>query len=176
MLLMVPLTVTGCFRLGGEGSALRDSVVKATEAECSSRIEFGVGRFTLGLARVPLAFVDLPEEARSVVSAVKGAQVGVYEIRRTGRNPGHGAVLSAADKAMARKGWERVVGVLDGKELVAVYTPKEAPSQRNLELCLMVFQEREMVVVQVRGNPEPLLDLALRKAKEAGGDHVRLEL
>jgi hypothetical protein len=33
-------------------------------------------------------------------------------------------MLAAADSAMTARGWERVVGVMDGKDLVAVYLPE----------------------------------------------------
>ena len=35
-------------------------------------------------------------------------------------------MLVAADSAMTARGWERVVGVMDGRDLVAVYLPEKS--------------------------------------------------
>jgi hypothetical protein len=77
--------------------------------------------------------------------------------------PERAAMLAAADSAMTARGWERVVGVMDGKELVAIYLPGEKVSVHRLQCCVLVFDGKEMVLVSVRGNPEPLLIYALKQ-------------
>lgn len=69
-------------------------------------------------------------------------------------------MLAAADSAMTARGWERAVGVADGRNLVTVYFPKKISVQR-LKCCVMVFDGKELVLVSAQGNPEPLLEYAL---------------
>ena len=68
-------------------------------------------------------------------------------------------MLGAADSAMNRRGWDRVVGVLDGEDMVAVYVSSKTTSCRLLECCVVVFDGEQMVVASARGNLEPLLKL-----------------
>lgn len=70
-------------------------------------------------------------------------------------------MLAIADSVMTARGWERVVGVMDGKNLVAVYLPGKNISVYHLKCCVMVFDGKEMVLVSAQGNPEPLLNYAL---------------
>jgi len=73
-------------------------------------------------------------------------------------------MLTAADSAMTIRGWERVVGVMDGHNLVAVYLPGKNISVHRLKCCALVFDGKEMVLVSVQSNPEPLLRYAFDQA------------
>ncbi len=141
-----------------DSRVVRQALLKAGDAEWTPTIELGVGGGVLGLARRGLGFADLPPEARAVVNAVRGADVGIYRLTKGGRN--RVALLEATDRGMSDRGWERVVGVISGSELVAAYLPRDLKSGRDLRLCVMVLDGEEMVVVGARGNLEPLLKLA----------------
>src|SRR6266536_1470060 len=92
----VSVGLTGCFRVGNDVGALRDSVMKAAHAEREQRIEIGVGPLTLNLARAGLAFVDLEPEARTALQVVRSAEVGVYKLRSESQQLNLAAMLSAA--------------------------------------------------------------------------------
>jgi len=161
---LLSLGLTGCFRVSSDAQTLRDSVMKSAGAEWEEKIEFGVGAFTLSLARAGLAFVNLDPEARTVLDAVRGAEIGVYEWHGRRKTLDRSAALSAADRAMGDHGWDRVVGVMDGGEFVAVYVPRKAASARNLKVCVVVLNGREMVVASARSNLEPLMEIAFSHA------------
>jgi len=155
---VIMLAMKSYASMGGDARAVRNTVLKASAAEWSPTIELGVGGGTLGLARLGLAFVGLPKEARAVVNAVRGAEVGVYRLARGSVD--RAGLLNTTDQGMSERGWERVVGVLSGRELVAVYLPSDLRSGRDVRLCVMVLDGEELVVVAARGNLEPLLKLA----------------
>jgi hypothetical protein len=157
---LLSIGLTGCFRVSTDVGALRDSVTKAAQAEREERIEIGVGPLTLNLARAGLAFVDLEPEARTALHAVRSAEVGVYKLRGERRQLNHAAMLSAADKTMAGRGWDRVVGVINRHELVAIYVPGNARSSRNMKVCLVTVNDRELIVASARSNLEPVIELA----------------
>jgi hypothetical protein len=137
--------------------------MKSAGAEWDAQIEIGVGAFTLGAARAGLAWVDLEPEARTALHAVRSADVGVYK-RHGARAPlKPGAIFSAADKAMGSRGWERIVGVSNQRELVAIYVPSKAASARNVKFCLVTVTGEELVVASARSNLEPVLELALNR-------------
>jgi hypothetical protein len=137
---------------------LRQTVLQASGVEWTPNIELGVGGGLLGLARAGLSFVDLPSEARAVLGAVRGAEVGVYRLR--GGRPDRAGWLEAADRGMAEKGWERIVGVISGQECVAAYLPRDLREGRDVRLCVMVMEGEQLVLVAARGNLDPLFELA----------------
>ena len=161
---LATIGLTGCFKVSSDLGALRDSVMKSAPVKWEEQIEIGVGPLTLNLARAGLCFVDLDPEARAALNAVRGAEVGVYKLRGGHQPLGHAALLAAADRAMARRGWDRMVGVVDRRELVAIYLPAKACSARNLKLCLLKVSGEELVVASARSNLEPLMEMAERLA------------
>ena len=162
--LLLCIASTGCFKVSRDAGTLRDSVINSTSARFEEKIEFGVGALTLGLARFGLSFLELDPEAQTALSAIRGADVGVYEVIGRKRPTNYAKILSSADGAMAARGWDRLVTVIDDGQMVAVFVPKDLRSTRNVRVCLAVLGEREMVVASARSNLEPLLDLALQKS------------
>jgi hypothetical protein len=122
-----------------------------------------VGGITTALVRGGSRFFHLPPEPRAALDALHGADVGVYNLPE---DPGYverGAILTRADKAMAARGWDRVVGVIQEHDLVAVYLPHKRISLRNVRCCVAVFSGRDLVVVSAKGNIEPLLALVEKR-------------
>ena len=162
---LVSIGLTGCFKVSSDVRALRDCVAKAAPAERQELIEIGVGPLTLHLARAALAFVDLDADARNALHIVRSAEVGVYKLLCEQPQLDYAAILSAADKTMAGRGWERVVGVMNRPALVAVYVPARPSSARSVKVCMVVVNGRELVVASARSNLEPLLELAWNHAQ-----------
>ena len=151
-------------------------MMKGAPAEWEEEIEIGFGPLTLNLARAGLAFVALEPEARSALHAVRSAEVGVYKLRSGHQQLNLAAMLSAADKTMAGRGWDRVVGVMDRRELVAIYVPVQVRSTRNVRVCLLTVDGQELVVASARSNLEPLMALAWNRAGRHQVDLSRLRL
>jgi len=72
-------------------------------------------------------------------------------------------MLGAADSAMNRRGWDRVVAVLDGDDMVAVYVSNKTTSCSRIECCVVVFDGEQMIVASARANLQPLLDCVLHE-------------
>jgi hypothetical protein len=146
--------------------SLRDTLHEATGEDWMREIELGVGAVTLGIARAGSMVVELPPEAQAVLRSVRGADVGVYRLRHPDRVVTGAAVLRAADRALTDRGWDRLVGVIEGHDkTVAIYVSGKPESSRRMKLCLVVIDGPQMVIVAARGNPEPLLKLALAQAQ-----------
>ncbi len=149
--------VAGYFRLGSETSALRQSLMGSVNGQWKKTIAIHLGWFTTGLVRAGSQFVKLDPEPRAALEAVRGVEVGVYQLQRGSEREDHGLILARADRAMLRRGWLRVVGVSHDRELVAVYMPRKGMSLRNTKCSVLVFNGRELVVVGASGNLKPLL-------------------
>lgn len=160
----VLLCTTGCFRVSSETRALRDVALEFGVDGADEKIELGVGFFTVGLAKLGTRFVEMPAEARSILGSVKGVECSVYEIK--GQKQNLAELLTRADEAMDKQGCERVVGVIDDEQLVAVYVPRGATSHRNLSMSVMVLTQRELICATARGDLEPVVQMGLAKAQE----------
>ncbi len=160
LVVLLAAGVASCFFLGSDARALRDELIESSGVEWRQEIALNAGYLTLGAVRAGLSCVRLEPEARAALQSVKAASVGVYELPEGTPPPDRAAMLAAADSAMTARGWERVVGVIDGHDLVTVYCPKKV-SVHRLKCCVMVFDGKEMVLVSAQGNPEPLLEYAL---------------
>jgi hypothetical protein len=165
LLLLVVLAagVASCFRLGSDSRALRDGLIKSSGVEWRQQIAVNAGYLTLGAVRAGLSCVKLDPAVRAALQSVRTAGVGVYQLPSGTPPPDRAAMLVGADLAMTARGWERVVGVMDGKDLVAVYLPGKNVSVHHLKCCVLVFDGKEMVLVSAQGNPEPLLTYALNQ-------------
>jgi hypothetical protein len=167
--------VLSFFRLSREARTLRDSLQQAVASSqraarswsspwsspWDERIELSVGPMTFGAVRAGLSFVQLDPEPRAALRSIRGAEAGIYELQPGVTRPDRGQMLRAADEAMARRGWERLLVVATEGELVTAYVPSESRPSANLRVCLAVFQGRQLVVASARGNIESLLELAL---------------
>jgi len=176
-LLVTPLLVLGllgagvasCFRLGADARAVRNDLIKSSGVEWRQQIALNAGWLTLGAVRAGLSCVRLDPAARAALQSIHAVGVGVYQLPAGTPLPNRAAMLASADSAMTARGWERAVGVLDRRELVAVYFPKKV-SVGRLKCCVLVFDGEEMVLVSAQGNLNPLVNYAL--SQPGLGAHV----
>ena len=160
-LVLLAAVVASCFRLGSDARALRNELIKSSGVEWRQQIALNAGHLTLGAVRAGLSCVRLDPGARAALQSIRTAGVGVYQLPSGTPPPNRAAMLAAADSAMTARGWERVVGVIDGKDLVTLYLPEKNVSVRRMKCCVMVCDGKEMVLVSAQGNLEPLLTYAL---------------
>jgi hypothetical protein len=167
--IVIVVEVVSWFHLSSDTKALRNSLIKSSGVEWRQRIALNAGGLTLSAVRAGLSFVHLDAGARAALQSVRGAEVGVYQLPSGAKPPDRAAMLAAADAAMTARGWDRVVGVMDGRDLVTVYLPDKTASACRMKCCLMVFDGQEMVVVSARANLEPLLKYALARQRAETG-------
>ena len=160
LLALLAAGVASFFRLGSDARAVRNALIKSSGVEWRQQIALNAGWLTLGAVRAGLSRIRLDPAARAALQSVHAAGVGVYQLPTGTPPPNRAAMLASADSAMTARGWERVVGVIDGRDLVAVYLPKKL-SVHRLKCCVLVFDGKEMVLVSAQGNPEPLVAYAL---------------
>lgn len=154
------LGIASFFWLDSPTRALRDGVMQSIPGQWDKRIAVNAGGVTFGLVRLGSGFFPVPREVRAVLQTVHGAQVGVYHLRRPGSEPDYSQAFQTADAAMAERGWARFVGVMQEKQLVAIYVPRRFDSPSDASFCIAVLNEDDLVIVNARGNLRPLLDIA----------------
>jgi len=150
--------VASYFHLSSDSRALRNGLMEVSGVEWRQQIGLNIGGPTFGVLRAGLPFLSLDHEARAAMQAIRGAEVGIYELESSTKLPDNAAMLALADGVLKAQGWERVVGVIDDEKLVSVYLPANSISVRNVSCRVMVFDGDRMILVAARANLEPLLE------------------
>lgn len=172
LLVLVSLAawVFSLFHLSPEIRLLRDQLTRAGGPVWRQQIALNANLFTLGAIRTGLSGVRLDPAARAALQSVHAAGVAVYQLPPEAPPLHRVPLLAVADTVMADRGWDRVVLVMNAGNLVAIYTPKRNRLFHHLKCCVLVCSGRELVLLSVQGNPEPLVGYALAQAD--AGVHV----
>ena len=145
---------------------LRPVVAETESGRWVEKLEVAVtGRFfpVVGLG-MKLTSVD-PRIAQLVRGASEVA-LRVYERRsgpvavKLGGLPSGRRLLDAVSEKLGGVEWERVVGVRDGEQTVAVFLPAGWDGLGDVTCCVLVRGARELVMVSARMDPRPLIELA----------------
>ncbi len=178
MIALVPiLTLTswcvasaiGFVRPGAEVGSLKRSVESAVPGGVKTRVCVNIGAGTCALTRLGIVLAPLPPEAKSAIGAARGADVSVCELEKTCGQKELRTVLAAADARMNGRGWDRVVGVMEPGQLVAVYCPRKGMTLGKTRVCVLVVDKKDVVLVCARANLEslqPLVCNALEKSRK----------
>jgi hypothetical protein len=150
--------------VSGETRALRNAAIHGDGLRWKKQVEVNVGSLPFWVARLVVPFTPAPPEAQQALSAVRSVEVSVHELRES--NPDYGRILREADEDMRKRGWDRVVGVLDHHTAVAVYAVTESGRGGNVKVSVLVVDGKQMVAVSGRAKLEPVLELAMSKAQE----------
>lgn len=169
LLAAVPLSlaagVWNAVRTGSDVTALRRAAIQASDSQWERQVEFKVGRLLFTLGRFGLGFLPLDSDARLALRSVRSVEVAVFQAPNRRNDSNRAAILTSADQTMTRRGWERVVGVVDGENTVAVYVPNRLRANL-LHACVLVVNEENLVVVSA----ETDLDAVLKLVERHGGD------
>jgi hypothetical protein len=163
-LVVVGIVIVSAFRLDGDAVALRQQITTATGAHWRTKVQFSIPPAGVSLARAVAWFVrDVPPQAREALWAVRSACVGVYEWNGTTGARHSGQLIADTDRVMARRGWTRMVGVVDGGDTVLIYLPDGSESGQPSRACLAVCSGQELVVVAGRFDAHTLARLVSRE-------------
>jgi hypothetical protein len=164
------LAVVLSFRMSDDSRALRQTVFAAAPGQWDRQFELGVGRIPVALARAgALRFIpDLDPIARAGIRSLERGDVGVYR-RVTGPSSMglSDGTLGKARETMARRGWEPLVMVQDGDQSVAVFLPSGTSHADRLDVCVLVVDHEQLVLVSGSIQTAPLFEVLLPKIQEA---------
>jgi len=158
--LVTVIGITSYFRLSPEAAILRESAMAGVKGTWSKKIALNVGFFTTGFVRAGSHFFKLDPQAQAAFDSIRGGEVGIYKLKEQFGWVNHGAILTRADKAMSARRWDRVVGVSQNQQLVAVYMPRRGLSAQRIRCCVLVLKDGDLVIAGATGNLDPLLRIA----------------
>jgi hypothetical protein len=163
--LAAPVAVAfAVLNVSGDLRVLRNAAIHGDGAQWKRQVEVSVGALPLWAARCVLPFTPAPPEAQQALSAVRSVEVSLHELRKS--EPDRARIMREADEKMRKRGWDRVVGVLDRETAVAVYAQPQSGSGGNVKVSVLVLDGKQMVAVTGRAKLQPIFDLAMSKANE----------
>lgn len=148
--------------LSGGAAALRRELMQDA-GNSITRVQLSLDGPVLSLLRFGLSFADLPADVRDALKTVRRVSVGVYSTERPAPKV---TLLERADAAMARRGYTRLVGVVDGADTVLVYAPADA-GEEEIEVCVAVCEPDQTVIASARLGAAPLAALVQRNIAKA---------
>lgn len=166
-LVLLAVGISSFFRLSSDTNALRNGVIKSSGVEWRKQIALNVGGLTFGAARAGLSLAQIPEEARMALATVRGVDFGVYHLPAGAKSPDFTAMMNAAERVMTARGWETLVRVMDGEDLVMVCVPRSASSDKVLNCCVMVVDGDQLVIASAKADLGPLIQCGLNKLASA---------
>ncbi|HET7537219.1 MAG TPA: hypothetical protein VFJ90_12235 [Candidatus Didemnitutus sp.] len=156
---------------------LRRHVMSATNSGWHTKVQLSVPGIVVSAVRTGLCCVHSPDidEAKVALKAVKNASVGVYELD----DPRHAdwsreQLFAETDKAMQRRGWVRMVGVVDHNDAVLVYVPQDLDTDEPVDLCVAVVNNRELVVCSTTLDFDQVAKFAERHMKDGFAGRLKL--
>jgi hypothetical protein len=159
--LVTAVSIWNLVTLSRDAAALRRELFSALPISARPQVQISVGPVLLTTARGLLSFVDdVPPEARQALRAIKAASVGVYRLDRNLEPSARVQLLAAADRAMDRRDWTRIVAVQKDDETVLVYMPADLAEGDPLRVCLAICAKDQLVLVSAAGDGVELLALA----------------
>ncbi|SDS56755.1 hypothetical protein [Opitutus sp. GAS368] len=171
---LAPFLVLGAVALSyltldSDVRVLRQHLMAATDASWHTKVQMSLGRATLGAIGQGLRFVHAKDvaDARLALRAVQHASVGVYERTSGGTDWSRERLFTETDRAMQKRGWSRLVGVVDQKETVLVYVQNDLADDEPVEICVAVVKDKEMVVASTTVDATALGELV---AQHTGTD------
>lgn len=163
------IAACGCAPAPNPVHAVHDELLAALPGEWQTCIRVSADSTLLALARAGLAVADVPPEARAAAGVVRTVKVSLH--RFAGRAPARSTLLARADQVLSRRGWERVVAVMEGREMAAVYSQTPAGTPRHWPVCVLVLTEEDLVMVTTVGDPETALQLVRDHWPRSGVTH-----
>ena len=167
--LLLGIAVASVLTLDRDAATLRRHVMAATDSSWDTKIQFSVGRILFSAVRTGLTFVHEKgvDDARLALAAVKHASVGIYELRGKRGNWSREQLFVETDRAMQKRGWSRLAGIVDHGNTVLIYVSDDLDAEDEIEICIAVVSGKEMVVASTRLDPARLAELV---EKHAAGD------
>lgn len=150
---------------------LRSHLVDGAEPsdeKTETQVDARVGRVPLLIGRLIASATPLPPEAKLALEAVREGEVSVWTGRSQSTSNFAITHFESLDREMETSHWQRVVLVHDGADFVVVYAEEFASDDREISICVAVFEPGTRVIAGGKLRPSALADL-VRVAQSRNG-------
>lgn len=132
-------------------------------------VKFSIGSLSMGVLN---CFIDDEEEADAILREIKSVQVGVYKIHGPEKT-GTISIPNNVEKTLVSKGWEPFVHVRrkNGENVLLFYRQL---SEKTMSMYVISLEQAELVIVEVNGDLNVIMEKAIYERRLAGVDHIKM--
>ena len=157
----------GCVFVSADFRQTRNIILdEIGPADVDTEVQLRVGPGLMSFTSLLVGFADVEEEAVTYLQDIKNVQVGVYKLDMDHRR--RITIPEKISSKMARKGYTPMVKTKSSDEAVWVLTKMKG--KRLDALYVIAVDRSELVLVEVRGRLERLIEKALEEHGFSHGD------
>lgn len=159
-ILAASILFSGCISVDGYFKNVRNKVFSSVNGDFQREIEFAVGPAVLTFSNIAVSISDAPEFTDDMLRKIERVQVGVYKnLDWKSYKPNFNSLKNISSD-LIEDGYEVIVRSSSNKEMVAVLV--KSKSDRLNEMFIIALNEDELVMTQIFGNLDELIEIAIR--------------
>lgn len=158
--LALTFLLSGCIAVDGYFKGVRNKVFSSVEGDFKKEVEFSIGAAALTLSSAIVSFSDAPEYTDDMLRKVDRIQLGVYKNYDWENYKPSFNSLREITSELTEDGYECIVRSIDKSDMFAVMV--KTNSDRIKEMFVVAVNPEEMVMTQIFGDLDELLEIAIR--------------
>jgi hypothetical protein len=157
---MFVILFTGCLTTNEFNYIERSIKKEISPAKIKTKFKFAFGPISLSTARFIANFTHDGQEASKYLKEIQRVQVGVYEIHETEKSS-QLRIPRKVEQKLEKLGWEMFIRVKEKDKHVNLFYKQI--NKHVSGLYVIVLEADEMVIVEVLGNLEQIIEQAIQE-------------
>lgn len=124
---------------------------------CQKQLGVKAGSGALWLGSWAVQFTDAPAEVKTALKTVRGVDFAVYGLNKAPGSRELDILVKEMDRRMEKQGWERAVLTRQTGNVVAIYNKANLRRADDLRVCVLVVDDRGMVMASARADLGPAI-------------------
>ena len=172
ILLLGACFLPGCIQVNSDFLHTKKLILdEIGPADVKTEFQLQIGSGLISLGGFTVSFTDSRDEVRKYLKDLKNVQVGVYNFYDISRKK-QIAIPDKIGKKLGRKGYEPIVKVKERDNAVWVMTKMKGKQIESL--YVITLDRRKLVLVQVEGRLERLIEKAVREHGFREGEFINI--
>ncbi|MCZ7602498.1 MAG: DUF4252 domain-containing protein [Melioribacteraceae bacterium] len=158
--LAIAFLLSGCIAVDGYFKGVRNKVFSSVEGDFKKEVEFSIGPAAITLSSAVVSFSDAPEFTDDMLRKVDRIQLGVYKNYDWKNYKPSFNSLREITAELKDDGYDCIIRSVDNTDMFAVMV--KTNTDRIKEMFVIAVNDEEMVMTQIFGDLDELLEIAIR--------------
>jgi Domain of unknown function (DUF4252) len=155
---------SGCINVNRNFKQTSNELIREFGNDYHREVELSLGPFMINVASWVVNFSqDDDEMIDDMMRQVSNVQVGVYTLTKNGGKE-KASIMEKINNEMNARGWQYIVRSYDNHDLTAVFVSKN-PDMFFRKMFIITHDSEQLVLVEVEGNLDRLIELAIKDKK-----------
>lgn len=162
----------GCILVNSDFLQTKNLILdEFSEVDVKTEFQLQIGSGLISLGGFAVSFTDANDEVSKYLRDIRNVQVGVYNLYGVSRKQPI-VIPDKIGKKLARKGYEPLVKVKERDS--AVWVMSKMRGKRLESLYVIALDRSELVLVEVQGRLERLIEKAIREHGFRKGEFINI--